>query len=59
MEQASSAGHRSADHRRLGDALDCRTGMLFLYITLGYILSIASGKPLLPTTVVYKNEKAS
>lgn len=43
----------------LGDALGLRTGMFFLYITLGYILSIGFwAKPLITNQTVFnKNEK--
>ena len=43
----------------LGDALGLRTGMLFLYITLGYILSIGFwAKPLITNQTVFnKKEK--
>ena len=45
----------------LGDALGLRTGMFFLYITLGYILSIGFwARPLISNQTVFnKNEKAS
>jgi fucose permease len=44
----------------LGDALGLRTGMFFLYITLGYILSIGFwAKPLITNQTVFnKKEKA-
>jgi MFS transporter, FHS family, L-fucose permease len=45
----------------LGDALGLRTGMFFLYITLGYILSIGFwAKPLITNQTVFnKKEKAA
>ena len=45
----------------LGDAVGLRTGMLFLYLTLGYILSIGFwAKPLITNQTVFnKNEKLS
>jgi fucose permease len=43
----------------LGDAMGLRTGMFFLYLTLGYILSIGFwAKPLITNQTVFnKNEK--
>ena len=45
----------------LGDALGLRTGMFFLYLTLGYILSIGFwAKPLITNQTVFnKKEKSS
>jgi MFS transporter, FHS family, L-fucose permease len=45
----------------LGDALGLRTGMFFLYLTLGYILSIGFwAKPLITNQTVFnKKEKAA
>ncbi len=45
----------------LGDALGLRTGMLFLYLTMGYILSIGFwAKPLITNQTVFnKSEKTS
>jgi MFS transporter, FHS family, L-fucose permease len=45
----------------LGDALGLRTGMFFLYLTLGYILTIGFwAKPLITNQTVFnKKEKAS
>jgi len=45
----------------LGDALGLRTGMFFLYITMGYILSIGFwAKPLITNQTVFnKNEKTA
>ena len=44
----------------LGDLLDLRTGMLFLYLTMGYILSIGFwAKPLITNQTVFdKKDKA-
>jgi fucose permease len=43
----------------LGDALGLRTGMFFLYITLGYILSIGFwARPLITNQTVFNKEKA-
>jgi FHS family L-fucose permease-like MFS transporter len=44
----------------LGDALGLRTGMFFLYITLGYILSIGFwARPLITNQTVFNKEKAA
>jgi MFS transporter, FHS family, L-fucose permease len=45
----------------LGDALGLRTGMFFLYITMGYILSVGFGaKPLITNQTVFnKTDKLS
>jgi fucose permease len=44
----------------LGDVVGLRTGMLFLYLTLGYILSVGFwAKPLITNQTVFnKSEKA-
>ncbi|HLI92215.1 MAG TPA: hypothetical protein VKU83_01335, partial [Puia sp.] len=45
----------------IGDALGLRTGMFFLYVTLGYILSIGFwARPLITNQTVFnKREKAA
>jgi fucose permease len=43
---------------RLGDSFGLRTGMFFLYLTLGYILSIGFwARPLIPNETIFSRKK--